>query len=61
MAELVEAGKVRWVGESNFDLQLLERCERIRHVDSSKDLRSGTGLGNRARIGLPVVSGRGEQ
>jgi diketogulonate reductase-like aldo/keto reductase len=47
MAELVEAGKVRWVGESNFDLQLLERCERIRHVDSSKDLRSGTGLGNR--------------
>jgi aryl-alcohol dehydrogenase-like predicted oxidoreductase len=34
MAELVTEGKVRWAGVCNFDLELLERCERIRHVDS---------------------------
>lgn len=34
MARLVEAGKVRLAGVSNFDVGLLERCERIRHVDS---------------------------
>ena len=32
--KLVEAGKVRWVGVSNFDAILLDRCEAIRHVDS---------------------------
>ena len=26
-------GKVRWAGVSNFDVELLERCEAIRHVD----------------------------
>jgi aryl-alcohol dehydrogenase-like predicted oxidoreductase len=34
MAELVQEGSVRWVGVSNFTVDLLERCERIRHVDS---------------------------
>lgn len=34
MLRLVEAGKVRAAGVSNFDVGLLERCERIRHVDS---------------------------
>ena len=34
LAELVDAGKVRWLGVSNFDLEQLERCEAIRHVDS---------------------------
>jgi aryl-alcohol dehydrogenase-like predicted oxidoreductase len=34
MARLVEEGKVRWAGVCNFTVQLLERCERIRHVDS---------------------------
>jgi aryl-alcohol dehydrogenase-like predicted oxidoreductase len=34
MAELVEEGKVRWVGVCNFSVDLLERCEPIRHVDS---------------------------
>ena len=34
MVRLVEEGKVRAAGVSNFDLGLLERCERIRHVDS---------------------------
>ncbi len=34
MAKLVEQGKVRAAGVSNFDVGLLERCEKIRHVDS---------------------------
>lgn len=34
MAELVDQGLVRHVGVSNFDRELIERCERIRHVDS---------------------------
>ena len=34
MAELVEAGKARYIGVSNFDRDLLSRCEAIRHVDS---------------------------
>jgi aryl-alcohol dehydrogenase-like predicted oxidoreductase len=34
MAELQDQGKVRWLGVSNFDVPLLERCEAIRHVDS---------------------------
>ncbi len=34
MVRLVEEGKVRAAGVSNFDVELLERCEAIRHVDS---------------------------
>jgi aryl-alcohol dehydrogenase-like predicted oxidoreductase len=34
MARLVEEGKVRAAGVSNFDPELLARCEAIRHVDS---------------------------
>jgi len=34
MVRLVEQGKVRAVGVSNFDVALLARCEPIRHVDS---------------------------
>jgi aryl-alcohol dehydrogenase-like predicted oxidoreductase len=34
MADLVAAGKVRWAGVSNFDADLLSRCEPILHVDS---------------------------
>jgi aryl-alcohol dehydrogenase-like predicted oxidoreductase len=34
MAELADEGKVRWIGVSNFGVDLLERCEAIRHVDS---------------------------
>lgn len=34
MTRLVEEGKVRAAGVSNFDLALLERCEAVRHVDS---------------------------
>jgi aryl-alcohol dehydrogenase-like predicted oxidoreductase len=34
MTRLVEAGKVRAIGVSNFSVELLERCEARRHVDS---------------------------
>jgi aryl-alcohol dehydrogenase-like predicted oxidoreductase len=34
MVELVEEGKVRWIGVANFDVAQLEQCEAIRHVDS---------------------------
>ena len=34
MVELVEEGKVRWLGVCNFDVPRLEVCEAIRHVDS---------------------------
>jgi aryl-alcohol dehydrogenase-like predicted oxidoreductase len=34
MAELADAGKVRWIGVCNFEVDQLERCEAIRHVDS---------------------------
>jgi aryl-alcohol dehydrogenase-like predicted oxidoreductase len=36
MAELVHEGKVRWIGVCNFTVELLERCEAIRHVDSAQ-------------------------
>jgi aryl-alcohol dehydrogenase-like predicted oxidoreductase len=31
---LIDEGKVRWGGVSNFDVPLLERCEAVRHIDS---------------------------
>ena len=34
MARLIDEGKVRAGGVSNFDVGLLERVERVRHVDS---------------------------
>jgi aryl-alcohol dehydrogenase-like predicted oxidoreductase len=34
MASLVDEGLVRWIGVSNFDQGLLERCLAVRHVDS---------------------------
>jgi aryl-alcohol dehydrogenase-like predicted oxidoreductase len=34
MKRLVQEGKVRAAGVSNFTVPLLEQCERVRHVDS---------------------------
>jgi aryl-alcohol dehydrogenase-like predicted oxidoreductase len=34
LARLADEGKVRWIGVSNFNVALLDRCEPIRHVDS---------------------------
>jgi aryl-alcohol dehydrogenase-like predicted oxidoreductase len=34
LARQVEAGKVRYAGVSNFKVELLERAEKVRHVDS---------------------------
>jgi aryl-alcohol dehydrogenase-like predicted oxidoreductase len=34
MSGLVDDGLVRWIGVSNWGRELIERCERIRHVDS---------------------------
>jgi aryl-alcohol dehydrogenase-like predicted oxidoreductase len=34
MASLVDEGKVRAIGLSNFGLEELERCEAVRHVDT---------------------------
>ncbi|HXB20639.1 MAG TPA: aldo/keto reductase [Candidatus Solibacter sp.] len=34
MVRLIEEGKVRLGGVSNFDVSLLKQCEAIRHVDS---------------------------
>jgi aryl-alcohol dehydrogenase-like predicted oxidoreductase len=50
MAELVEAGKVRHAGVSNFDQQMLEGCEAIRHVDSLQQEFSMLALEDRELI-----------
>jgi len=34
MGRLADEGKVGAIGVSNFDVALLERCEKVRHVDS---------------------------
>lgn len=34
LGALIDEGKVRWGGVSNFDIALLERCEALRHIDS---------------------------
>jgi aryl-alcohol dehydrogenase-like predicted oxidoreductase len=34
MQRLIDEGKIRWGGVSNFDVGLLRRCEQQRHVDS---------------------------
>jgi aryl-alcohol dehydrogenase-like predicted oxidoreductase len=36
LGELREEGKIRWAGVSNFDLELLERCDRIRPLDAAQ-------------------------
>lgn len=36
LGELRREGKIRWAGVSNFDTALLERCARIRPLDSAQ-------------------------
>jgi aryl-alcohol dehydrogenase-like predicted oxidoreductase len=38
MDDLVQAGKIRYVGVSNFDVNLLRRCLTVRHVDALQPL-----------------------
>jgi aryl-alcohol dehydrogenase-like predicted oxidoreductase len=62
MGELVDAGKVRTVGVSNFDRTMLEECGAIRHVDSLQQEFSMLMLEDRELIrwcgeqGIGVVS-----
>ncbi len=51
MGGLVEAGKVRWVGVSNFDRALIERCRAVRPVDSLQQEFSLVHLDDRELIG----------
>jgi aryl-alcohol dehydrogenase-like predicted oxidoreductase len=50
MAELVDEGKVRWIGVSNFDVALLARCQAVRRVDSLQPPLSLLARGARAEI-----------
>jgi aryl-alcohol dehydrogenase-like predicted oxidoreductase len=34
MARFVEEGKARFIGVSNYTVEMLDRCEAVRHVDS---------------------------
>ena len=62
MAALVDAGKARAIGVSNFDQALIERCLPIRHVDSLQQEFSMLALDDRELIrwcgdtGVGVVS-----
>jgi aryl-alcohol dehydrogenase-like predicted oxidoreductase len=50
LAGLVDEGKVRWIGVSNFDVALLERCEAVRHVDALQPPLSLLKRGARAEV-----------
>ena len=50
MGELVDEGKVRWVGVSNFDEELLDRCEAVRHVDCVQSPLSLLARGSRHTV-----------
>lgn len=58
MAELAEEGLARYVGVSNFDRALVERCLQIRQPDSVQNRLSLLGLRDRERL-LPWLNERG--
>lgn len=74
MTQLQDAGKVRFIGVSNFDRELIERCEAVRHVDSLQQEFSmlvlndrelirwcgevGTGVVSYSPLGVGLLTGR---
>jgi aryl-alcohol dehydrogenase-like predicted oxidoreductase len=62
MAELQDAGKVRFLGVSNFDRASIERCEPTRHVDSLQQEFSMLTLDDRelirwcGEVGIGVIT-----
>ena len=58
MAALVDEGKARWIGVSNFDVEQLERCEAVRHVDSVQPPLSLLARGVRTTV-LPWAAEHG--
>jgi aryl-alcohol dehydrogenase-like predicted oxidoreductase len=50
MARLAEEGKVRAIGLCNHGIELLERCERVRHVDSLQPPLSLIARGSTAEL-----------
>jgi aryl-alcohol dehydrogenase-like predicted oxidoreductase len=51
MARFVEEGKARFIGVSNYTVEMLDRCETVRHVDS---LQPPLSLINRASAGTVI-------
>ena len=51
MARFVEEGKTRFIGVSNYTVEMLDRCEAVRHVDS---LQPPLSLVNRASAGTVI-------
>ncbi|GAC1427553.1 MAG: aldo/keto reductase [Chloroflexota bacterium] len=58
MDDLVKAGKVRYVGVSNFDVPLMTRCLAVRHVDSLQPVYSMLNRGIEKEI-LPFCQQQG--
>ncbi len=56
--DLVHAGKIRYVGVSNFDVPLLRQCLKVRHVDSLQVSYSMLQRGIEAEI-LPFCKAEG--
>jgi len=58
MADLVAAGKARWIGVSNFDRALIERCQAIHPVASLQNEFSLLHRGDRDEL-LPWLAAQG--
>jgi len=62
MGGLIDSGKVRWIGVSNFDRALIDRCRADRHVDSLQQEFSLVRLDDRelirwcGEVGVGVLS-----
>jgi len=50
MLALIDEGKIRWAGVCNFNVELLERCSAVRHVDSAQPPLSMLKRGARTEI-----------